>query len=163
MQNKTKNFDEISSKILSHPEYIRRKEFMHHENETVYDHCIMVAKLSYKWAIKLNANVENAVIGALLHDFYTTPWQENTKNEPLFKKHGFSHARTALNNSRKYFPELMNKKIENAILRHMFPLNIIPPIYLEAWIVNLADTYISLNILKHPKCILKYFGIRKRT
>ena len=38
----------------------------------------------------------------------------------------------------KVFPDL-NKKERNIILRHMWPLTIIPPRYKEAWIVQYCD------------------------
>lgn len=53
--------------------------------------------------------------------------------------HGFVHAREALYNSRKVFPHLMNNRIEDIILKHMFPLNIRLPKYKETWIVTLID------------------------
>ncbi len=163
-QTKIPSFDEIAKPIITNKEYLKRKKFAHHEDESVYDHCMMVAKYAYKWAIKCkNVDVESTTIAALLHDFYTTPWQTNIKkNEPLFEKHGFIHARVALENSRKYFPDLMNDIVEDAILRHMFPLNIKPPKYKESWIVNMSDNIVSLNVFKHPTKLLKYVGIKPK-
>ena len=60
------------------------------------------------------------------------------------------------------FPKLMNKKVENIILRHMFPLNITLPRYKESWVVSLMDKRCSFSVLKHPKGYLKYIGIRKK-
>ena len=37
----------------------------------------------------------------------------------------------------------MNKRIENSIVRHMFPLNIIPPKYKEGWVITYADKVLS--------------------
>ena len=160
------SFEKICSKVINNPEYLKRKKFEHHENESVYEHCLLVAKFAYNWAVKCkNVDVESVTIAALLHDFYSTPWQtkkKSKKKEKFFEKHGFVHARIALENSRKYFPELMNEKIEDSILRHMFPLNIVPPKYKESWIVNLSDTFVSLNVLKHPTKLLKYVGFTKK-
>ena len=61
------------------------------------------------------------------------------KKERLFKKHGFTHAKEAYTNYLKYFKEYENKRISNCIIRHMFPLNIIPPRYKESWLVTIAD------------------------
>ena len=161
--NEVQTFDEIASLVINHPEYIKRKSFPHHEDESVYDHSLMVAKYAYNWAIKCkNVDVKSVTIAALLHDFYTTPWQTNMKKkEPLFEKHGFIHAKIALENSKKFFPQLMNPVIEDDILRPMFPLSAIPPKYKESWIVNLSDDIISLNVFKHPTKLLKYVGIAK--
>ena len=96
-----------------------------------------------------------------MHDFYYNPWQESSEKKPFFQQHGFVHAKEALENSKKVFPDLMNPVIENSILRHMFPLNIIPPKYRESWLVTFADKKDSLSILKHPSQYSKYLGLKK--
>ena len=68
-----------------------------------------------------------------------------------------------MENSYQYFSELMNDKISNIILRLMFPLNIIPPKYLEGWIITLVDKYVSLETLKNPSFFTDLFGIRKKS
>jgi len=70
-------------------------------------------------------------------------------------------AKEALENAQKFFPQYMTPKIENIILRHMFPLNIKLPKYKEAWVITMIDKKVSLKIFKNPKGLLKYVGIRK--
>ena len=65
-------------------------------------------------------------------------------------------------NAHKYFPNLMNEKIDDIILRHMFPLNKIPPKYKEGWIVTTVDKYISLEVFKNPKFLPKLIGLGKK-
>ena len=104
----------IVNPIINHPEFIKRKEYMHHENESVYEHSINVAYIVFKLAKKRkNIDIKSAVIGAILHDFYYKPWQENKEKRPFLKKHGFVHAREALENSRIYFKDYLNPIIEN--------------------------------------------------
>lgn len=43
----------------------------------------------------------------------------------------------------------------------MFPLNKIPPKYVESWIVNLCDKYVSLEVIKEPTKIPLLFGFKK--
>lgn len=156
-------FLNIIKPIISHPEFQKRKKFMHHENQSVYQHCISVAYIVYKIAKKKRGiDLSSAVIGALLHDFYYKPWQDDLEKRPFFKQHGFVHAREALENSKIYFSEYLNPIVENCILRHMFPLNIHPPKYREAWLVTLADKKDSLKIFLHPKELPKYLGLKKR-
>lgn len=142
---------EIVEPILSHKEFQKRKEFLHHGEISVYDHVINVSMVNYKWAKKLGLDYKSAAIAGLLHDFYETPWTMDTEHHPFFQKHGFTHARSALNNSRKYFGKFMNKTVENSILRHMFPLNIVPPKYKEGWLLTLADKYVSMEVMLEPK------------
>ena len=85
---------------------------------------------------------------------------ENKIKKPFFKKHGFVHAKEARDNSFKYFPNLMNKRIENCILRHMFPLNIVPPRYIESWIVSISDKIISVEALFDKETILRSLGLK---
>ena len=45
------------------------------------------------------------------------------------------------------------------IIKHMFPLNIKPPKYIEGWIVTLVDKLVSLEIFKTPNQLYKYVGL----
>ena len=157
-----KIFLEYIDEIINNKEFLKRKKFMHHVNESVYDHSMKVAYESYKFAKKHHLNVKNICIGAILHDFYFKPWQEDNTKKKFRELHGFVHARQALYNARKYFPHLINPMVEDIILRHMFPLNIIPPKYKESWVVTMMDKKCSLNVLKHPSEYPKYLGIKKR-
>ena len=152
-----KEYYEIVNVILNHPEFIKRKDYKHHGEISVYDHSLKVSKKAYKMAKRHKKDYKSAAIGGLLHDFYYEPWTENNTKKSFFKKHGFVHAKEALENSQKVFPELMNDKVENIILRHMFPLNIKPPKYIEGWYITIVDKIVSLEVLRYPKCILLLF------
>ena len=152
----------IVEEILNHPEFIKRKEYMHHDKISVYDHSLAVSKLSYKIAKQMKLDYKSAAIGGLLHDFYRKPWQENKNKQKFLDAHGFTHARDAMLNSHRFFPHLMNEKIDDIILRHMFPLNKVPPNYKEAWIITIVDKYVSLEVFKNPKFLPKLIGIRKK-
>lgn len=148
--------------ILENKEFIKRKIYHHHENRSVYGHSLLVSVKSYHIAKKLGLDYETTAIAGLLHDFYYNDWQLSKTKTSIKNAHGFRHAREALDNSKIYFSNLLNKKIENAILRHMFPLNFIPPLYLESWIICFVDKYCSLEIFTHPKNLYKYIGIKKK-
>lgn len=151
----------IVKDILESEEFLKRKTYNHHGQISVYDHSLNVSLKAYRMAKKFKHVDEKSVaIGALLHDFYYRPWQEYKEKRKFFQKHGFVHAREALENSKKFYPEYMNPKIENIIERHMFPLNKIPPKYKEAWLVSLADKIISLEALAQPKYYLKMLGLK---
>lgn len=152
---------EIVGQILESEEFNKRKNYPHHGTITVYEHSLSVSKLSYLIAKNMKLDYKAAAIGGLLHDFYYEPWQGKPKSKNLFKKHGFVHAKEAANNAQIYFPGYMNRKVENIILRHMFPLNIIPPRYPESWIVSLADKIISCEVILHPSFFKYLVGFRK--
>ncbi len=160
--NYKEEYYKIVHDILKSEEFQKRKKYKHHGDITVYEHSLKVSKIAYLLARKFNKDYKSAAIGGLLHDFYSKPWQEETEKKPFFKKHGFVHAREAMENANKYFPELMNKKIDNIILRHMFPLNKIPPRYIESWFVTLADKYVSMEVFLQPTKLPMLIGIHKK-
>lgn len=154
----------IVEEILTNEEFLKRKNYPHHGEISVFDHSLRVSLRSYLVAEKLKLDYHRAAIGGLLHDFYDKPWQqkpveEDSKKEKLLEKHGFVHAKQALKNAKFYFPDMVDKKTANIIIRHMFPLNLTPPRYVESWIVTLADKYVSCEIFKHPLHLYRYLGI----
>ncbi len=158
-------FDEwfkIVEPILKNDEFQKRKLFPHHHNMSVWEHSILVSFKSYKVSKRFKVNSINCAIAGLLHDFYPWSWMYNEALEeldngkylievwtkhPLFKRHGFTHAKAAAENYIKYFPEYENKRITNSIKRHMFPLNIVPPRYKEGYIVTMVDKFNSFKEL----------------
>ena len=155
-------FLHLINPVVTNPIYIEMSKKLHHMDQTIYDHSIKVAYLSYKISKFLNLNTRNCVIAALLHDFYKNSWIDSTESKPFFQKHGFVHAEEALVNSKHYFNHLLNIRIENAILRHMFPLNIVPPRYVEGWILTLSDKIVSVKDIKKPVFIVDLLGFNKK-
>ncbi len=151
---------EIVSPILKSEEFLKRKHFSHHYNESVYDHVLRVSYDCYKIGKKLKWDYKALAIAGLLHDFYEKPWQEDFLKKPFFQKHGFTHAENARCNALKYFPDLMNEKIESMIKTHMFPLNIALPKYKESWLLTFVDKVNSIDFLFHPTLMMP--RIRKK-
>ncbi|MBR3198746.1 MAG: HD family phosphohydrolase [Bacilli bacterium] len=148
--------------IINSSEFKRRQDWVHHENVTLGEHLLIVSYMSYLICKKRKLNYRDAAIGGLLHDFYNEPWQDHLYDKiPLLKSHGFVHAREAMENAYKYFPELMNERIANIIERHMFPLTGIPPKYKEGWIITYVDKKVSLDIVLNIKALPKYLGLAK--
>lgn len=98
----------------------------------------------------MNLDYKSLAIAGLLHDFYDKPWQDTFGHTPFLQKHGFVHARQAKENAKKFFPELVNNKIESMIETHMFPLNKKLPVYKESWLLTLVDKADSIDFLFHP-------------
>lgn len=157
------SFDEwfkITKDILLNDEFQKRKYFMHHHNLTVWDHSILVSFKAFKIARAIGADKRVCAIAGLLHDFYTQAWlysdelaqiedgkylQEIGVRKPLFKTHGFTHGADAAENYVKFFPELEDDRITDSIKKHMFPMTIVPPKYIEGYILTSVD---KLNSLK---------------
>ncbi|MDD2377480.1 MAG: HD domain-containing protein [Bacilli bacterium] len=163
LTNVDEEYKEIVKDILNHEEFLKRKNYHHHENRSVYVHSLSVSIKAYKLARTFHLDKKRAAIGGLLHDFYYMDWQQNIKvKKSFFQLHGFVHSKEALINAKKYFPTLIDKKTSNIIVRHMFPLTPIPPRYIESWIVTIVDKYVSIEIFKSPKELPKYIGIRRK-
>lgn len=77
----------------------------------------------------------------MLHDLFLYDWR---KPRPDGKKlHAFHHPRTALDNASKIFD--LNDKEKDIILKHMWPLTVVPPKYVESFIITLTDKYATLE------------------
>lgn len=158
-------FFNIVEPILINKEFIKRKKYKHHGDTSVYEHSFAVSYYAYiisKFFHLTNEKVINATIAGMLHDFYYKDWTTINEKRPLLKKHGFVHAKEAKENSKKNFPQYMNKRIENSIERHMFPLNIIPPKYIEGWIVTFSDKYVSMDVIKNYRIMFSFFSKKHR-
>lgn|SRR5574344_47964 len=156
MQKNNKEFIEIIEPIINDPEFLKRKDYLHHGKKSVFQHSIEVAYLTYKISKSFGFDYYEATISAILHDFYYKPWQ-NKEKTTFFRQHGFVHGAEAVCNSNMYFNYLMNKKIENNIKNHMFPLTPVPPKYKEGWILTIADKISSFDVLYKPKILISFF------
>ncbi|HEY8443219.1 MAG TPA: phosphohydrolase [Clostridia bacterium] len=151
-------FLEKINDILKHPQVYKMDNFIQHGNVSCLSHSIAVAYYSYVTALNLPFKVDfdSLIRGAMLHDFFLYDWHDKNKG---VKWHGLKHPKIALENALKYFD--LNKKEKDIILRHMWPLTIIPPKYLESYIVNAVDKSVSVietfNLFKS-----KFFMINKK-
>lgn len=128
--------DGVIGRLKKDGRYEDLKKYIQHGNVTVFKHCRNVAYVSCVIADRLNLRVdyEALIVGALLHDYFLYDWHEKNSNHHL---HGFYHPRRALRNAIRDYK--ISEREANIILRHMFPLTIVPPAHREAWIVCMAD------------------------
>ncbi len=132
--------------ILSSPNFRKTAGFVQHGTTSCQQHCLAVARLSLRLAgrLRLRHDPASLVRGALLHDFFLYDWHLPQASRGL---HGYTHPGTALANAEREFP--LNAVERDIILRHMFPLTIVPPRRVEAWLVCIADKLCSIGeILK---------------
>ncbi len=128
----------IYEEIVNSESFQKEKEYMQHGNTSVYEHSLYVMKTCFALSKKLHLKVDKASLmkGALLHDYFLYDWHEKDSSHRL---HGFRHAKFARDNAKRDFG--LNKKEENMILSHMFPLGYRIPRYKESLILCLADKY----------------------
>ncbi len=159
MLEKYKNIDEEyynCIKELAKTSSIKKMDdFIQHGDTTCLNHSLAVSYKSYKFAKMLNLDYKAVAKAALLHDFFLYDWHEVTPAKSLFKKHGFTHPQTALENALKYFD--LSSLEKDIILKHMWPLTIRSiPKYKESFLVCFVDKYISSKeTLKYHLSLIK--------
>jgi len=136
-------FMECIADLYCRPEVQGLKEFEQHLEINRLQHIISVAYLSYYMSKKLSLNWRIAARGGILHDLFYYDWREDDWSH---RPHGYLHPGFALRNARELCGPL-DKKTENIIIRHMWPLTPIPPKYKEAFIVSMADKYCAVKEL----------------
>ncbi len=119
------------------------KAYIQHGNMSVQEHSINVAKASLyiRDKFKIRCNTRDLVRGALLHDHFLYDWHKSDELNP-HRLHGFFHPSRSLQNAQKEYN--LTARQRDIIIKHMWPLTVIPPMCREAWIVTSADKFCSL-------------------
>jgi len=134
-------FYEIVRDIYEHEEFLKLKEHYHH-NSSIYEHVMDVAYLSYRTSKFLKLDYQSTTRGALLHDFFLYDWRNHDVPDlPEDKFHGIEHPKIALANSSRHFT--LNEIEKDIIVKHMWPLTLVPPKYKESFVVSFADKYLA--------------------
>ena len=136
-----KEFHNIISDIINHPATQHMKKFKQHYNCTCFDHCLAVSYYSYKICKHLNLDYTSMARAAMLHDLFLYDWRVKQPGRKGF--HAFTHPYTAYRRASSLFN--LNKKEKDIIIKHMWPITIIPPKYAESFIITLVDKYCALS------------------
>lgn len=148
------NYDNIHefktciSELLDNPYVQSMDNFIQHSDVSTLEHCLSVSFVSYVICKRLKLNYIAGARGGLLHDFYLYDWHDTKPSEGI---HGFVHSRIALENAQRYFQ--INEREQDIIVKHMYPLTLKSPRYLESWIVTIVDKWITIEE------VLKYKGV----
>lgn len=142
--NEYKEVNQILRELQKDEHVQEMKNYIQHGDVSTYEHCENVARLSYQInkTLSLHADQRTLLTGAMLHDFYLYDWHYD--GDGSHHLHGFSHSKRACRNAQKYFD--VDADISHVISSHMWPLTLTSiPLSREAWIVCLADKWISLH------------------
>ena len=134
-------FSELAEQMTEDPRCHEMKQFIQHGTISTYDHCLSVAKMSYRMNRRLHLHCrEDALIkGAFLHDYFLYDWHHHDK-----RWHGFTHPAKAAENAARDFA--LDSKERNIIESHMWPLTLLHlPRSREAAVVCMADKICSLR------------------
>jgi uncharacterized membrane protein/HD superfamily phosphodiesterase len=134
-------FYEIIKDINEHEEFLKLKEHYHHTS-SIYDHVMAVSYFSYRASKFLKLDYQSTARGALLHDFFLYDWRHHDVPDLAEEKfHGIEHPKIALANAQKYFT--LNDIEKDIVIKHMWPLTLVPPKFKESFIVSFADKYLA--------------------
>ncbi len=132
-----------------------------HGSTTRFSHCVSVAYYSLRVAtcLKIPFKAKSLVTGGLLHDYYF--YDRRSENISQLKN-SFIHPKVAAHNAMRDYA--VSPEEENIILRHMFPITLIPPEHLEGFIVCVTDKICGLaetfgkNKVPLPDCAELWHG-----
>lgn len=156
--NNDKDYLECIEDIIANDDFSSLENFIQHGTTTCLRHSIDVSYKSYRFCKKFNLNYKAAARGGLLHDFFLYDWHKTAPKEGI---HGFIHPKIAHKNAMKRFE--LDKIEQDIILKHMWPLTIVPPKYGESFVICLYDKYCSIlealspisNLLRKPALLKK--------
>ncbi len=137
---KKEKFLEIINDILANKSIQNLKLYKHHYAYTRLEHCLSVSYYTYVICKFLHLDYKSAARAALLHDLFFYDCEDKLSRP---KNHIKNHPKIALENANKLFN--LNKKEQDIILKHMWPLTFSPPKYLESFIVTIVDKYCAFK------------------
>lgn len=140
--------------LLSHPKVQGLSRFPQHGRVDCLRHSLHVSYTSWRLCRAMGLNGRAAARGGLLHDFFLYDWHEGTPSGGL---HAFTHPRAAAENAARYF-ELSDRE-RDVVLRHMWPLTVRPPRYMESWVVAFVDKYYCLAEVLAPSGLGRMEGL----
>ena len=137
----TDEFRMIIADIAQNDVVKQMYNFKQHYDTSCYKHCFRVALYNYIICKKLHLDYISANRAGMLHDLFLYDWRIPSADRK--RLHAFYHPRIALNNSSELFE--LNKKEKEIILKHMWPITVIPPKYIETYITTLVDKYCAIE------------------
>ena len=137
---KKEKFLEIINDILANKSIQNLKLYKHHYAYTRLEHCLSVSYYTYVICKFLHLDYKSAARAALLHDLFFYDCEDKISRP---KNHIKNQPKRALENANKLFN--LNKKEQDIILKHMWPLTFSPPKYLESFIVTIVDKYCAFK------------------
>jgi len=137
---KNNEFMNIIKDILSNKTVQNLHLYKHHYGSNRYEHSLSVAYNSYKICKFLGLDHVSAARAGVLHDFFLYDC-ENAETRP--RNHIKEHPKTALENAKKLF--FLNDIEKDIILKHMWPVTLNSPKYIESFIVTFVDKYCAIK------------------
>lgn len=146
MHNYPKDYKNIVADILENKDFRQLEQIRHHDSNRL-NHSVKVSYYAYVIARFLHLDYEDVARAGLLHDFYLDRTIDYTKVKDKVKLFTIGHPQDAIDNALKYFQ--LNTREIDIIRSHMFPLDFHVPRYMESWVVNMTDSFVSISEFSH--------------
>jgi uncharacterized protein len=115
------------------------REIPQHTNVNCLDHSVFVSYISFKLCRFFGLEYVAGSRGGLLHDLFLYDWRIEKNRRKL---HLLSHPQTAMENASQLFD--LNDMEKDIIKKHMWPLTIKMPKYMESFLVGCADKFCAI-------------------
>ena len=135
-----KEYIEIISDLLQNEKVNKMKQFRQHHRVSCFEHCLFVSYNTYLICKKYNLDYRSAARAGLLHDLFLYDWRKRENGRKGL--HAFTHPKEALRQAQTI--TYLNKKEKEIIKKHMWPVTVIPPRYLETYIITYVDKYFAV-------------------
>ena len=144
MNHNSKNFKEfynIISDMDCNPAVQEMKKYRQHYDSSCYEHCLSVAYYSFCICKKLHLDCKSMARAAFVHDLFLYDWR--TRQPGRKGHHAFTHSKTSYQKASNLF--ILNKKEKDIIIKHMWPVTLVPPKYVESYILTIVDKFSALE------------------
>ena len=144
-------FYEIVGDLLEMDFVKKLDEYQQHCGTSRLQHSINVSYYSFCMAKAFRLDEQSAARSGLLHDLYFIDWRNSDMSG---WKHVVTHPKTALENAEQITE--INAVEKDAIVKHMWPITLMPPRYAVSYVVAAADRISTVgevfgNIFKRIK------------
>ncbi len=120
--------------LLEHEQVQRLEQYTQHHSTSRLQHSINVSYYSFLICYRMGWDYRSAARAGLLHDLFFYDWRVK---KFIRSNHAAWHPRIALLNAQKITE--LNKVERDAIRKHMWPCTLVPPRYIESYVVTLVD------------------------
>lgn len=127
--------------LLDEDDVKELKSYSQHFNTTRLQHSINVSYYTFLWCKRFKLQYRQAARAGLLHDLYLYDWKK--KEQPIEGRHSVVHPQIALETAQQL--AVITPMMEDAIVKHMWPMSFKLPKYKESWVLTLADKYCAIS------------------
>lgn len=135
-----KEYIEIVLDLLQNDKVNQMKKYRQHHNVSCFEHCIYVSYNTYLICKKHNLDYKAAARAGLLHDLFLYDWRKREDGRKGL--HAFTHPKEALRQAESI--TTLSKKEVDIIKKHMWPVTLAFPKYIESFLITYVDKYFAV-------------------